>query len=71
MYREIVTPTVQNNVIHIPQEYWNKQVEVLVLPLNEMAHRETNRKKNLQELLSIGTIDIEEIRISDWNIETF
>ena len=71
MYREIVTPTDQNNIIHIPQEYWNKQVEVLVLPLNEVVERETNRKKNLQELLSIGTIDIEEIRISDWNIETF
>jgi hypothetical protein len=37
MYREIITPSDKNNIIQIPKEYWNKQVEILVLPLNEMV----------------------------------
>ena len=71
MYREIITPTDQNNMIQIPKEYWNKQVEILVLPLNEMVQKVKQKKKNLQELLSLESIDIEEVRVSDWNIQTF
>ena len=71
MYREIITPTDQNNIIQIPKEYWNKQVEILVLPLNNMVQHVKQKKKNLQELLSIGSINIEEVKVSDWNIQTF
>ena len=71
MYREIITPTDQNNMIQIPKEYWNKQVEILVLPLSEMVQKVKQKKKNLQELLSLESIDIEEVRVSDWNIQTF
>ena len=71
MYREIITPTDKNNMIQIPKEYWNEQVEILVLPLNEMMQKVKQKKKNLQELLSLESIDIEEVRVSDWNIQTF
>ena len=71
MYREIITPTDQNNIIQIPKEYWNKQVEILVLPLNNMVQPVKQKKKNLQELLSLESINIEEVKVSDWNIQTF
>jgi hypothetical protein len=58
MYREIITPSDKNNIIQIPKEYWNKQVEILVLPLNEMVQKVKQKKKNLQELLSLESIDI-------------
>jgi hypothetical protein len=29
------------------------------------------KKKNLQELLSLESIDIEEVKVSDWNIQAF
>ena len=56
MYREIITPTDQNNMIQIPKEYWNKQVEILVFPLSEMVQKVKQKKKNLQELLSLESI---------------
>jgi len=71
MYREIITPSDQNNMIQIPKEYWNKQVEILVFPLNEMVEKVKQNKKNLQELLSLGSIDIEEVKVSDWDMKTF
>jgi hypothetical protein len=71
MYREIITPSDKNNIIQIPKEYWNKQVEILVLPLNEMVQKVKQKKKNLQELLSLESIDIEEVKVSDWNIQAF
>jgi len=71
MYRKIITPTDKNNMIQIPKEYWNEQVEILVLPLNEMMQKVKQKKENLQELLSLGSIDIEEVKVSDWNIQAF
>ena len=70
MYREIITPTRQDNVINIPKEYWNQKVEILVLPFAEVSNV-TRNKKNLKELLTIESIDIEEIKVQDWNIEKF
>ena len=32
MLREIITPKNQDNLLHIPAEYVNTQVEILVLP---------------------------------------
>ena len=71
MYREIITPTDQNNMIQIPKEYWNEQVEILVFPLNETAQSVKQKKKNLQELLSLESIDIEEVKVADWDIQAF
>jgi len=42
MYREIITPSDQNNMIQIPKEYWNKQVEILVFPLTEEEVKVSN-----------------------------
>jgi len=71
MYREIITPTKKENLIKIPKEYWNQKVEILVLPFNEISKKVERKKKDLQDLLNIGTIDIEEVRVSDWNIAKF
>jgi len=70
MYREIITPTYKDNVINIPKEYWNQKVEILVLPFTELSNT-TKNKSDLKELLAIGNIDIEEIKVQDWNIEKF
>jgi len=71
MYREIITPTKKENLIKIPKEYWNQQVEILVLPFNEISKKVGKKKKNLKNLLDIGSINIEEVRVSDWNIAKF
>jgi len=71
MYREIIIPSDQNNMIQIPKEYWNRQIEVLVLPLSETAKKANKNKKNLQELLSLESIDIEEVKVLDWDIKAF
>ena len=39
MLREIVKPTSENYNIHIPKEYINTEVEILVLPLGDIKHR--------------------------------
>jgi len=69
MYREIITPTKKENIIKIPKEYWDQKVEILVLPFNEISKKV--KKKNLRELLDIGSINIEEVRVSDWKIAKF
>jgi len=71
MYREIITPTKKENLIKIPKEYWNQKVEILVLPLNEISNKVVKKKKDLHDLLHIGSIDIEEVRVSDWDIAKF
>ncbi len=49
MIREILKPTSTEYVIHIPDEYINKEVEILVLPLNR---EEVLRKEVSVELIS-------------------
>ena len=71
MYREIITPTQKENLIKIPKEYWNQKVEVLVLPFNEISKKVEKKKKDLKALLHIDSIDIEEVRVSDWDIAKF
>ena len=34
MLREIITPTSENYNLHIPKEYINHKVEILILPLD-------------------------------------
>ena len=34
MIREIVRPTSTEYIVHIPDEYIDKEVEILILPLN-------------------------------------
>jgi len=72
MYREIITPNIHNHMIQIPQEYWNQEVEILVLPFSEIR-KEPKKKKDLSKLLEISTWDIDEedIKVKDWKIEEF
>ncbi len=34
MYREIIIPDKNNRTIQISKEYWNQEVEILVLPFS-------------------------------------
>lgn len=40
MYREIITPKEKNYLIKIPIEYLNKQLEILVLPIDNNVNDE-------------------------------
>ena len=37
VYKKIIILSDTNNMILIPKEYWNKQVEILLLSLNDIA----------------------------------
>lgn len=51
MIREIIRPSSSNYNIHIPEEYINKEIEILILPfsLTEKSH---GSKQNLKILLA-------------------
>ena len=51
MIREIIRPSSSNYNIHIPEEYINKEIEILILPfyLNEKSQVS---KQNLKTLLA-------------------
>lgn len=61
MLREIITPQVQDYLLHIPKEYLNTKVEILVLPFvekdNESLDSTTNSIKKTAGILSSQTID--------------
>lgn len=42
MLREIITPQEQDYLLHIPKEYLNTKVEILVLPFVEKENEITN-----------------------------
>ncbi len=44
MLREIIIPQSENYNLHIPKEYIDQEVEILVLPLSEIKY--TNKQKN-------------------------
>ena len=44
MLREIIRPTSENYNIHIPKEYINTEVEILVFPLNNLDNKPINQK---------------------------
>ena len=52
MLREIVTPTKREIGIKIPQEYVNREVEILVLPMFEMELLPTSRSDEPDEALA-------------------
>jgi hypothetical protein len=58
MYRQIFTPTEQNNTVTIPRKWYGKEVEVIVSPFdnNSMQISENNiadKTNRLQEIRSI------------------
>lgn len=46
MLREIVRPTSENFNIHIPKEYINTDVEILVLPFNGFKNKIKFKESN-------------------------
>ena len=52
MLREIIKPTSENYNIHIPKEYINTEVEILVLPFTyyDKSDKKENISKNKKSL---------------------
>ncbi|MEA3554762.1 MAG: hypothetical protein U9R39_10250 [Campylobacterota bacterium] len=46
MLREIIRPTTENYSIHIPKEYINTEVEILVLPFNSFKNKIKSKEYN-------------------------
>lgn len=69
MLREIIKPQTQEYILHIPKEYLNQEIEILVLPFSYNK----KEKKDLNKLLEIGVWDIkeEDVKVKDWEIQTF
>lgn len=44
MVREVIRPTSDNYNIHIPKEYVNKEIEILILPFS--YNKDTEKIKN-------------------------
>ena len=61
MLREIITPQEQDYILHIPKEYLNTKVEILVLPFveeeNEIIDNTTDSIKKTAGILSAQHID--------------
>ena len=69
MLREIIKPQTEEYILHISKEYLNQEIEILVLPFSY----DKKKKKDLNQLLQISVWDIEEedIKVKDWEIQTF
>ena len=52
MLRQIIKPTSEHYDLHIPKEYLNHEVEILVLPFSYPLDKETvnNKKENKKSL---------------------
>jgi len=72
MYREIIVPTSQKYILNIPKEYIDQEVEILVLPFSNYK-QDKKKKKDLNKLLDISSWDIneEDIKVKNWDIQTF
>jgi len=46
MLREIIRPTSENYNIHIPKEYINTEVEILILPFSTLNDKIINKEDN-------------------------
>jgi hypothetical protein len=42
MIREIIEPTEETYILHIPREYIHKKIKIMMLPIDESTHSETN-----------------------------
>lgn len=51
MYREIIIPDKNNRIIEIPKEYWNQEVEILVLPFSYDKKEKINSKDNWEKFI--------------------
>jgi len=61
MLLEIVRPTSENYNIHIPKEYINTEVEILVLPFSNMQNKvKDNEQSEIQAFSNHSANNIEE-----------
>ncbi len=56
MLREIIKPTTENYILHIPKEYINKRIEILVLPIEDEFENNHYQLWSSNELEMIGKI---------------
>ena len=69
MLREIITPQSDEYTVHIPKEYINTKVEILVLPFsmqNEIQKNENSALSQLEKI--INTKSKNSIKIDEYTI---
>ena len=62
MIREIVKPKNQDFVIHLPDEYLNQELEILVFPINTKKEKNSSITNNLSGILKNSKIDEEDYK---------
>lgn len=72
MIRKIIKPTSESYNIHIPREYIDTEVEILVLPFGSKEHNTTHRQYSETEAYSNHTANTIEEWLDDnedeiWN----
>lgn len=56
MVREIIKPTSESYVLHIPKEYINQEVEILILPFSYKPNAVNYDDWSNEELKKVGKI---------------
>ena len=71
MLREIIIPKKRDYILNIPEEYLNKRVEILVLPLDENYDEKRNNNESIIKKTS-GILNHKNIDPIQWqrNIRT-
>ena len=69
MLREIITPQSNEHTIHIPQEYINTKVEILVLPFNDSSTKEVKENKKNIFLKTSGLLNSKNVDPLAWQKE--
>ena len=69
MLREIITPQSNEHTVHIPQEYINTKVEILVLPFNDPQPKEVKKDKKNIFLKTSGLLNTKNIDPLAWQEE--
>jgi hypothetical protein len=69
MLREIITPQSNEHIIHIPQEYINTKVEILVLPFNDSLTKNVKENKKNIFLKTSGLLKSKNIDPLAWQKE--
>jgi hypothetical protein len=69
MIREIITPQSNEYVVHIPQEYINTKVEILVLPFSYPKTKEIKKDKKSIFAKTGGVLKSKNIDPIEWQEE--
>jgi len=62
MIREIVRPKSQDFIIHLPNEYVNQDLEILVFPINSKKDKKFSITNSLSGILKNSKIDEEDYK---------